>query len=115
MELQIQSNLLILQEAAKVLRMLSDGAFFADIKAELDQSVKTRQDAYMLLDGIESLVGDIVRGTSDLKMEPDQVMECTQLIEETRHYIKLGAGYNYRIRGLVLRLGEKINGRSSRR
>ena len=103
------------EEAAKVLRMLSDEAFFAAIKAELDQSVKTRQDAYMLLDGIESLVGDIVRGTSDLKMEPDQAMECTQLIEETRRDIRLGAGYNYRIRGLVLRLGEKINGRSSRR
>ena len=44
------------------------------------------------------------------KMEPDQAMAGTQLIEETRRDIKLGAGYNYRMRGLVLRLGEIIDG-----
>lgn len=98
------------EEAEKILRMIINGEYFADVKAELDKAVKSRQDAYVLLDGMESMVGSIVKGRSELRMEPGQAMEGTQLIEETRRDIKLGAGYNYRMRGLVLRLGEIIDG-----
>ena len=98
------------EEAEKILRMIINREYFADVKAELDKTVKSRQDAYVLLDGMESMVGSIVKGRSELRMEPGQAMEGTQLIEETRRDIKLGAGYNYRMRGLVLRLGEIIDG-----
>ena len=98
------------EEAEKILRMIINREYFADLKAELDKTVKSRQDAYVLLDGMESMVGSIVKGRSELRMEPGQAMEGTQLIEETRRDIKLGAGYNYRMRGLVLRLGEIIDG-----
>ena len=98
------------EEAEKILRMIINREYFADVKAELDKAVKSRQDAYVLLDGMESMVGSIVKGRSELTMEPDQAMAGTQLIEETRRDIKLGAGYNYRMRGLVLRLGEIIDG-----
>ena len=98
------------EEAEKILRMIINREYFADVKAELDKAVKSRQDAYVLLDGMESMVGSIVKGRSELRMEPDQAMAGTQLIEETRRDIKLGAGYNYRMRGLVLRLGEIIDG-----
>ena len=96
------------EEAAKILRMVMDKAYFADIKSELDHSVKSRQDAYMLLDGLESMVGTIVKGGSEIAMDAEQAMASTRLIEETRRDIKLGAGYNYRIRGLVLRMEEII-------
>lgn len=96
------------EEAAKILRMVMDKAYFADIKSELDHSVKSRQDAYMLLDGLESMVGTIVKGGSEISMDAEQAMASTRLIEETRRDIKLGAGYNYRIRGLVLRMEEII-------
>ena len=96
------------EEAEKILRMIINREYFADVKAELDKAVKSRQDAYVLLDGMESMVGSIVKGRSELRMEPDQAMAGTQLIEETRRDIKLGAGYNYRMRGL--RLGEIIDG-----
>ena len=95
-------------EAEKIFRIIMEKAYFADVKAELDKAVRTRQDAYMLLDGMESLVGSIARGRSDISMTPAQAEASTELIEETRRDIKLGAGYNYRIRGLVLRLGEII-------
>ena len=98
------------EEAEKILRMIINREYFADVKAELDKTVKSRQDAYVLLDGMESMVGSIVKGRSELRMEPGQAMAGTQLIEETRRDIKLGAGYNYRMRGLVLRLGEIIDG-----
>ena len=98
------------EEAEKILRMIINREYFADVKAELDKAVKSRQDAYVLLDGMESMVGSIVKGRSELRMEPGQAMAGTQLIEETRRDIKLGAGYNYRMRGLVLRLGEIIDG-----
>ncbi len=96
------------EEAEKILRMIMDRAYFADIRSELDNAVRSRQDAYMLLDGLESLIGSIVRGKEELSLEPDQARVSTELIEEARRDIKLGAGYNYRIRSLVLRLGEAV-------
>ena len=94
------------EEAVRIFSMIMNKAYFADIKAELDEAVKSRQDAYMLLDGMESLVGRMVRGEATLKMSPGQAEASTALIEEARRDIKLGAGYNYRIRNLVLRLSE---------
>lgn len=96
------------EEAEKIIRMIMDNAYFADIKSELDDAVRSRQDAYMLLDGLESLIGSIVRGKEELCLEPDQARVSTELIEEARRDIKLGAGYNYRIRSLVLRLCEAM-------
>ena len=94
------------EEAVRIFSMIMNKAYFADIKAELDEAVKSRQDAYMLLDGMESLVGRMVRGEATPKMSPGQAEASTALIEEARRDIKLGAGYNYRIRNLVLRLSE---------
>ena len=42
--------------AKKVISMIHNRSYFADIKAELDQSIKTRQDAYSFLDAVEALV-----------------------------------------------------------
>ncbi len=94
------------EEANKIMGMIADKAYFADIKAELASRVKSRQDAYELLDGMESLIGSIVRGRSDIRMDARRAEASTALIEEARRDIKLGAGYNYRIRDLVLGIGE---------
>ena len=96
------------ESAYKIMKMIADKAYFADIKAVLDSTVKSRQDAYGLLDGMESLVGSTIRGRTDIKMNAESAEASTVLIEEARRDIKLGAGYNYRIRGLVLRMGEII-------
>lgn len=96
------------ETAGRILGMIMDKAYFADVKAELDKSVKSRQDAYELLDGMESLIGAIVRGNKDISMTPEQAEKSTELIEEARRDIKLGAGYNYRIRDLVLLIGETV-------
>ena len=96
------------ESAYKIMKMIADKAYFADIKAVLDSTVKSRQDAYGLLDGMENLVGSTIRGRTDIKMNAESAEASTVLIEEARRDIKLGAGYNYRIRGLVLRMGEII-------
>ena len=99
------------EAAEKIFDMITKRAYFADLKAELDRTVKTRDDSYKLLDGMESIIGDKVSqmagsGMTSGAMGPDKAMESAELIEETRRDIKLGAGYNYRIRSLVLRIGE---------
>lgn len=94
--------------ADRVLQMIMSRAYFADIKNELDGSIKTRQDAYSFLDSMESVIGSTVRGTGPLEIAPDGARESTGLIEETRRDIKLGAGYNYMIRKLVLELEDVL-------
>lgn len=94
--------------ANRVLQMIMSRDYFADIKNELDGSIKTRQDAYSFLDLIESAIGSTVRGTGALKIAPEGARKGTGLIEEARRSIKLGAGYNYMIRKLVLELQEAL-------
>ena len=94
------------ETARKLLHMIRAKALFADMKSVLDEAVKSRQDAYSLLDAIEALIGSTVRGKEDIDMTPEAARMSTGLIEEARRDIKLGASYNYRVRQLVLRMEE---------
>ena len=94
--------------ARKVFSMIMDKALFADIKKEIESIVSTRQDAYEFLDALESLIGSTVRGREDFVISPEAARASTEMIEEARRDIKLGAGYGYRIKALVLRLEELI-------
>ncbi len=94
--------------ARKVFSMIMDKALFADIKKEIESIVSTRQDAYEFLDALESLIGSTVRGREDFVISPEAARASTGMIEEARRDIKLGAGYGYRIKALVLRLEELI-------
>lgn len=94
--------------ARKVFSMITDKALFADIKKEIESIVSTRQDAYEFLDALESLIGSTVRGREDFVISPGAARASTEMIEEARRDIKLGAGYGYRIKALVLRLEELI-------
>ena len=92
--------------ARKLLYMIRAKVLFADMKSVLDEAVKSRQDAYSLLDAMEALIGSTVRGKEDIDMTPEAARMSTGLIEEARRDIKLGASYNYRVRQLVLRMEE---------
>lgn len=94
--------------AIKVMSMLKSGAFFADIKSVLDDGVKTRQDAYAYLDAVEALIGSTVRGKESFRITPDAARASTEMIEEARRDIKLGASYNYRLRELALKMEDLL-------
>lgn len=93
------------EAASRIIGMIMNKAFFFDVKEELDNAVKSRNDAYAFLDACETLIGERVREQNE-SMSPEAAERSTQLIEETRRAVKAGASYNYMIRGLVLRLGE---------
>ena len=93
------------EAASRIIGMIMNKAFFFDVKEELDNAVKSRNDAYAFLDACETLIGERVREQNE-SMSSEAAERSTQLIEETRRAVKAGASYNYMIRGLVLRLGE---------
>lgn len=93
------------EAASRIIGMIMNKAFFFDVKEELDNAVKSRNDAYAFLDACETLIGERVREQNE-SMSPEAAERSTQLIEETRRAVKAGASYNYMIRGLVLRLGD---------
>lgn len=94
--------------AKKIISMIMNKSYFVDIKGELDESIKTRQDAYSFLDACESLIGSTVRGQEVFDFAPESARASTELIEEARRNIKLGAGYNYMVRELVLELEDVL-------
>ncbi len=89
--------------ATDVLEMIREGKYFFDIKERLDQAVKTRSDAYVLLDGVEkSLEGYIRRGSDFLSVR--QQAEAVSAVEKTRRAIQQNASYKYAVRHLVLEI-----------
>ena len=93
--------------AGRIIGMLKEKAYFSDMKNELDENIKTRNDAYRLIDAIEAKVGEKARaakaGRAGSKMK-----NVVSKIEDTRRDIKAGASYNYMLRSLILELEELI-------
>lgn len=104
-DLEVNSESSGTEAASRIISMIMNKAFFFDVKEELDNAVKSRNDAYAFLDACETLIGERVREQNE-SMPPEAAERSTQLIEETRRAVKAGASYNYMIRGLVLRLGD---------
>lgn len=94
-------------EAAETLfSMLKKKEYFYGIKDYLDGEVKTREGAYAVLDGLESVIGREARESAG--NDGFDYMRAVTLIEEARSDIKLGASYKYVLRETMVKLEESI-------
>ena len=102
------------KDAAKsVLSMMLNRTCFADVKDELDESIKSRQDAYAFLDAFESLIGSTVKGIEKYDITPEAARRSTELIESARRDIRGGASYGYMTRNLVLAVEDILYGQDA--
>jgi len=100
----------------ELLALIAKKAYFRDILDHLGGMVKTRSDAYELLDGAEALIGKAVRRSAGAEGEsprtaigPEAAKQAVRCIEKTRRDIKLGASHNYMLRKMILDLEDIIS------
>lgn len=89
--------------ASDLIKKVKKKSPFFEIKSVLDKEIKSRQDAFKLLDALETLMGREARAEA-ARPGTSMELDAISLIEETRRDIKLNASYNYMLRKLMLEL-----------
>ena len=91
-----------------LIEKILDNDSFHNIKKSLTQEIKTREDAYLLLDILEQRFRDIMIGKD--KDHPgiskEKAMRSIELTEETRRALLGNAIVNYALRRLALKIQE---------
>lgn len=96
-------------ETEDLIRALLGGKTFHDVKNRMSKVVKTRDDAYLFLDILESRLRDVMTGKD--KSFPDtgkdEAIRDIEITEETRRALNGNAVVGYAMRGLILKIQEK--------
>lgn len=96
------------QETAEtVFAAISEGKSFHDIKAVLADCLKSREDAFVLLDGLERIYEGFLLGNDPRRKlyRSEEVIRCIECIEQARRDLIAKVNYQYAVKNLVLKIG----------
>lgn len=98
----------VMQESADVIfeALSSDESFFS-IRQLLTKYMKTREDAFLILDGLERIYGNFLT-YSDPRCKlykKEDIFKAIELIEEARRDLYAKVNYQYAIKNLLLKIG----------
>ena len=95
-------------EADKLLDLLLKKKTFHEVKNQMSKVVKTRDDAYLFLDILESRLRDIMTGAFRMvpEMGKDEAIRDIETTEETRRALNGNAVVGYAMRRLILKIQE---------
>ena len=95
-------------ETRELIDSLLSGRSFHEVKGRMSKAVKTREDAYLLLDILESRLRDIMTGKDSLRnsMSREEAIRNIEITEDTRRVLNSNAIVNYAMRRLILEIQE---------
>ena len=95
-------------ETKELLDSLLNGKSFHEVKGRLNKAVKTREDAYLFLDILESRLRDIMTGRDSLRtsMGKDEAIRNIEITEDTRRALNGNAVVGYAMKRLILKIQE---------
>lgn len=94
-----------------MLKLAMDGAYFCDLKSQLDKHIKDRKEAFVFLDGMERLFRQYMTASpssaedSAPAMRKEKIIENVRIIEEARRDLLANVNYKYALRNLILKIG----------
>ena len=95
------------ESSFNLIPLILDGEKFSKVKKLMSNEIKSRDDAYELLDSLENTYRLILIG-EDKKRENlfgrEELIRAIELIEETRRDLVQNMNYSYAIKNLVLKL-----------
>ena len=96
------------EETKDLISSMLSGKSFHEVKGRMSKVVKTREDAYLLLDILESRLRDIMTGRDSLRtsMGKDEAIRNIEITEDTRRALNGNAVVGYAMRRLVLEIQE---------
>lgn len=89
----------------QIMDMVAEHAYFCEFKDKLTKEVKDRQAAFQLLDGMERLLCQYLRGEGPGNVRRERTAEHVKYVEEARRDLIAGVNYKYAIRNLILKIG----------
>lgn len=91
--------------AIEILRLISEGEYFFNIKKKLDDEISNRNDALIFLDSLENLFGEYIR-TDNVEFNRFWLIRAVGFVENKKNDIRKNVNFKYAIRQLVLELEE---------
>lgn len=96
-----------LKDANRLVDAVIEGANFFEMKQLLDKSVRSKEDAFLILDGLERIYRNFLLGKDPRGrlLKKDSIFRGVELIEEARRDLIMNVNYNYALRNLMLKIG----------
>ena len=96
------------EDTKELISSMLSGKSFHEVKGRMSKVVKTREDAYLLLDLLESRLRDIMTGKDSLRtsMGKDEAIRNIEITEDIRRALNGNAVVGYAMRRLVLEIQE---------
>jgi len=96
-----------MEGASAILQAAMDGENFFHMKELLGRYMKSRDDAFQLLDGMERIYRDFLVG-KDLRgrlIKKEDIFRHIALIEEARRDLVMKVNHNYAMKNLLIKIG----------
>lgn len=96
-----------LRDANRLVDALIEGENFFEMKQLLSKSVKSREDAFHILDGLERIYRNLLleKDPRGRLLKKEQIFRAVELIEEARRDLIMNVNYNYALKNLMLKIG----------
>lgn len=80
---------------------------FFEIKQILSGCMKNREDAFVLLDGMERIYGNLLtdRDPRGRMLKKEEIIRVIELIEEARRDLNAKVNYQYAVKNLIIKIG----------
>lgn len=105
--LETDLNQLQMEGASVIMDAVMNGENFFKMKELLGRYMKSRDDAFQLLDGMERIYRDFLVG-KDLRgrlMKRENIFRHIELIEEARRDLVMKVNHNYAMKNLIIKIG----------
>lgn len=96
-----------LKDANSIVDAIIDRENFFEIRQLLGKCVKSRDDAFRILDGLERIYRNLLleKDSRGKLFKKEDVFRSVELIEEARRDLIANVNYNYALRNLMLKIG----------
>lgn len=96
-----------LRDANRLVDALIEGENFFEMKQLLSKSMKSREDAFRILDGMERIYRNLLleKDPRGRLLKREQIFRAVELIEEARRDLIMNVNYNYALKNLMLKIG----------
>ena len=95
------------EAAEAIFAALAEGAGFASLKSLLAEKMKSREDAFALLDGLERIYEALLTEKDERYRlyRKEKIMRSIELIEEARRDLLAKVNYQYALKNLLIKIG----------
>lgn len=90
-----------------IFEAISDGQKFFELKQIISSKIKSREDAFALLDGLERIYEKLLTWEDPRRKiySKDEIFKAIELIEVARRDLHAKVNYQYALKNLILKIG----------